>query len=607
MSRKLFKLFAALGVFIFAAALSGCGSDNKDGVGAVGNVDRVNDATCYASACHDAQRSRVTAVSIVDTYRQSAHAVNKRVGCQDCHGGGSQHYGKGPLPYPDPAKDGAQGQCWTCHGTGSHTLVGTAHFNTSTGDANAVYNAMYMSKNFADCKNCHNPHNPDPGQEHKDWALNHGKVDATAFADEDFKQNASCVRCHTATGFISFVSHFTVPTSAWGTSSDPTREVIVCAACHTSYDFKNSVRRTGGGVVAPYYKQFATTTKVTYPDVGASNLCISCHSGRQSGGSIALITNFANASVPTPHYLTSAEVFFGLGGYSFYPDYSFYYFTGYNAGADTGSWEHGTLGVAVPVTGQPLISGGISTGLNGPCVACHLGNQGLNANGDNNPKSHTFNPNIVANWTKGKTPTATGAGCYGCHGTEDMVVVGEEEKALFDADMDFFKFTLSERGIYYNSSRPNFRNGTSSTATEIKNWTAVSPTGGNGKDTMGAAFNYYLLSHDPGLHVHNRAYARLLIFDSIQYLQKGAVTYSNRAGSTTAASTTTTTYYVGGVAKSFNIIRQGGVADPNGQISFTAYSTARAAGTTWTRPNSVTIAQMRDHLTRNLNGLYYRR
>ena len=57
-----------------------------------------------------------------------------------------------------------------------------------------------------------------------------------------------------------------------------------------------------------------------------------------------------------------------------------------------------------------------------------------------------------------------------------------------------------------------------------KNWNAAGPSGGTGKQNMGAAFNFSLLKHEPGAFAHNRVYAKRLIFDSVDYLQHGAVT-----------------------------------------------------------------------------------
>jgi hypothetical protein len=40
---------------------------------------------------------------------------------------------------------------------------------------------------------------------------------------------------------------------------------------------------------------------------------------------------------------------------------------------------------------------------------------------------------------------------------------------------------------------------------------------------MGAAFNLNLLHHEPGAYAHNRLYVKLLIFDSIDWLDNNAL------------------------------------------------------------------------------------
>ena len=40
--------------------------------------------------------------------------------------------------------------------------------------------------------------------------------------------------------------------------------------------------------------------------------------------------------------------------------------------------------------------------------------------------------------------------------------------------------------------------------------------------TLGAAYNLALLDHEPGAYVHNSKYARMLIFDSIDFFEDGA-------------------------------------------------------------------------------------
>ena len=64
----------------------------------------------------------------------------------------------------------------------------------------------------------------------------------------------------------------------------------------------------------------------------------------------------------------------------------------------------------------------------------------------------------------------------------------------------------------------------------------VPGTDGTGKDRMGAAFNYNLLEHDPGAFAHNSHYAKLLIFDSLDYLDNGVLDGTiNLTGYTAAA------------------------------------------------------------------------
>ena len=121
------------------------------------------------------------------------------------------------------------------------------------------------------CTSCHDPHKADKGigQEHTDWAASgHGDVNGVAWSTEDFKANASCIRCHTSTGFINYVqSGYTLPTQTWATNGDTTRQVLTCRACHTSFNFKNSIR-SAGQYTAPYNNG---NSPATFPSATTSN------------------------------------------------------------------------------------------------------------------------------------------------------------------------------------------------------------------------------------------------------------------------------------------------------------------------------------------------
>ncbi len=90
-----------------AAFLYGCGSSSREGAasGTPDTVASVGDSMCRQ--CHSAVLDPLTGEGIIAQYdatsphRNSAHANNGN-GCEACHGGGAQHNGVGPIPYPNP-------------------------------------------------------------------------------------------------------------------------------------------------------------------------------------------------------------------------------------------------------------------------------------------------------------------------------------------------------------------------------------------------------------------------------------------------------------------------------------------------------------------------
>ena len=549
MSRKVFKYSAVIASLLLTAVFAGCGTSNKEGSdpSAVADVPKVSESAC--AQCHGASVDHITGDNIYKDYIASAHFTNNKhvVGCQDCHGGGSQHNGVGPLPYPDPS---AAGKCFECHkpaflgnyeATKVPTAVEKAHFYNITGAG--VHPGMYVTRNYEkSCTSCHDPHKADKGvgQAHTDWAESgHGDVNGLAWANRDFKKSTDCIRCHTSTGFIDYVqSNFTLPTATWASADDKGREVLTCKACHTDYNFKNRVRNVGA-FTAPYN---AGKSPKTFPSVGASNLCIPCHAGRESGDTVKAVTDFTNASFKNPHYLAAAGIFYAKAGFHFYTSTAKY---------GNPNWSHGKLG------NNNYLAGGVDTGTSGPCVACHL------AGGTNN-RSHTLSAVEVAH----ATSTAGAArGCYGCHtGVTEPTIEGliEEEKELFDRGMAFFLNNLNANGMFYDGANHPYwvktQGASAKTASnQIKNWTyaaLVGPSNGSGVNNMGVAFNYKVLNAEKGAHVHNRRYSRQLIYDSVEYLQFGTVT--------------------------------------NAPISFTAYSTALTATPD---ANPVSISQLKSWLT----------
>jgi hypothetical protein len=117
----------------------GCGSSNKEGVPA-SNVPTVSETTCIV--CHSSTIDQYSHTPIVPDYLGSPHD-NAFAGCQGCHGGGAEHNGVGPIPFPNPA---AAGICVNCH------------VDKAPAGAPANASTEVVSAFTTNCAHCHNFH-----------------------------------------------------------------------------------------------------------------------------------------------------------------------------------------------------------------------------------------------------------------------------------------------------------------------------------------------------------------------------------------------------------------------------------------------------------------
>lgn len=608
-------------VALSAVALySGCGGNSGGLLGEAGTNTLKASQGCID--CHSYTESPVVAgAKIADQWKRSTHntALTGRTygaGCIDCHEPDAGHpnncgkcHGGAPGTFTVTGTDlvknpDASGKCYKCH---SLSVLSPGHYdnNTSLGSNRA----SFVSKQYKyNCRACHDPHDSTSGRQVTfDWhSSGHGRTDpyqavggnGVAWMHYDFKDfnytaasagggdRRACIRCHTTTGYQDYVTGKkpALPTTTWATPGDKTKQLLACDACHTSYDFKKSVRKLGA-FTAPYGVTKPDLTAVlppsdglyniSYPDAGQSNICIRCHAGRENGGSIeattatpvksgryksaitemTAVTAGVNFGSFNSHYLAAALNFYGKAGFHFYSS-MYKYDTGYNTGSNFGTWNHGKLGMIDPATGKNFVASqvaagtpGVNTdsGSNGPCIACHRGNQG----GTHNANSHRGKPQLTAK------SVAPAGGCYGCHGAgtanpEKMADLIEEEKAIFDIGMEFFEWNLRN---HYLVKDPTTGNKIASRqlwyAMEFYPYFYTSPTAdvppayvaanyfkgplwtmGTGDVTtakmfLGAAYNFNMLMREKGAHVHNRTYTKRLIYDSIQYLQYGIVTSSD--------------------------------------------------------------------------------
>ncbi|MDD2500860.1 MAG: cytochrome c3 family protein, partial [Geobacter sp.] len=254
-----------------AALMYGCGSSSKEGSSALSDVATVPESQCIG--CHSGQyRAEVlTGDIIVDKYVASKHNQNM-VGCQDCHGGGAQHNGVGPLPYAKPGS----AQCASCHTTTTPAFV----------------------------------------------AGNHGPTNFTLEFAED-EAHRKCSRCHShegalignMTGFTGDADTLTANADkAPGLDPDGSKTTgMKCVTCHTTHktDELRTPNTVAAGAVVPW--QPSKTVGAADPSTNKQfNLCTSCHTYTKPDGTLVASGNNGTAKfyhytawyrvIPTTHY-----------------------------------------------------------------------------------------------------------------------------------------------------------------------------------------------------------------------------------------------------------------------------------------------------------------
>jgi hypothetical protein len=485
------------------------------------------------------------------------------IGCEACHGPGSLHVASGAgaisrlsgtyvsTSIGSTAVSGQFIMCTNCHGllnssgtgtiatthdpesnvtpTGDQYTITDTHFATAgdwSGGANSRDITGY-AMNYASatvCVDCHNPHtNADinkewaaSGHAERDkseaWAHYNWSCDATCYGPDGTR--ITCQRCHTTTGFAAYAdalqSGNTVLAEAIRTGSAPALspevnfkpEMLECKGCHSD---NRGTLRNPGAYKATYEIGTVPNASVVfqYPDVGASNVCMTCHTGRISGKAIGQLNTGQAASVEFSnfaysntdgHYLTAGGTMFKGTAYEY---------AGRNY-ADPGTYMHNQIGTSA----QP------ATGTMGPCIGCHMDRTGM-------PGNHLFEP--ISTMTG--TIVVTSEVCFKCHAGSsiDFGLVVQDEKDNYDFALEALENQLlvSNPSYSFTTTFPYFNN---------SNWLIFGDTdeSGNsgGKNTLGAAFNFSRLYHEPGAYVHNSRYTKRILYDSLDWLDDGQMNYS---------------------------------------------------------------------------------
>lgn len=506
---RILRLFSPILIPLF---LYGCGGGgNQQQAAAVSKLA----ASEECINCHVEALSPGTGAHITDEWRASAHNIGDGAGCADCHEPAPGHpnvcdtcHGGGAKPTSDEVSRNpdAAGKCLKCHGLSFPNDImlrlAPQHFGNMTASSlNTKYRASYVSSLYLNnCRSCHNPHDPSSAiRIARQWAQSpHGDTKAGAYTAYDFKTRgtaqpfsttfeANCVRCHTTTGYLNFVSSGFLDVHAWGSASDKTKQVTGCNVCHDNGDGRSyGYHLRSVPAVSIYYNYSSSKTSPTvklnnnatvYPDAGPSNMCMPCHTGRAIGRMIkdaaALGLNFANANTPSGHYRAAGASLFQMGGYEFE-----------GKSYANASFLHSSIG----------LSNSRGTGSKGPCITCHL----------TSSTSHLFLP-VTLDDAKAVTGVVSTT-CVKCHDgvfqTSHTAASLQESKAGYAAALALLNVIKTGK----------------STST---NWNTFSP--GNGANTMGASFNYSLLSSEPGAYAHNPLYTKRLIYDSIDWISNASM------------------------------------------------------------------------------------
>ena len=357
----------------------------------------------------------------------------------------------------------------------------------------------------------------------------------------------TCQRCHTATGAANYLSspatydykknsfsHLSgwLPASAGrATTPSPQQEVLYCWGCHSNAG-TGALRNPG--VVTAEYKFNGVLAQ--FPDVAASNVCITCHAGLQSGEAINALTNLTNAAFINPHYIASAGLMYVKDGFIDFIDRNTVIGTSTYGKSLTSTEDGGALSSTHRKLGTTAINndshnpaafvpGKFDT--NGPCVTCHVQGTGQAKRGS----SHLF----AIDWE------AYNEVCLKCHDEEGGVPITQanfkhifiEEQAVpfQDALALGFNQLLTKYNISYNQAvYPYFYDLNIGPTAAVRDWTrsgALSTA--NAKKLMGACFNLGLLNREPAAYIHARTYARRLLYDTIDFLDDKLINMSTGA------------------------------------------------------------------------------
>jgi predicted CXXCH cytochrome family protein len=182
--------------------------------------------------------------------------------------------------------------CESCHGPGSEHVFGG-------GDTNKIMKSV----DEGSCGKCHD--SPQLGPQFAQWKnAKHSKVVwSNSFAQNNNGTNnlGNCIRCHDGQGYVNFTKGIGTNTNGKTVAS---HEMVSCATCHDPHGSSNPhqlrSRPQGSDTLANGYQ---------YTGMGNGATCIDCHKSRVNSNTY-VNTRVTNANWG-PHYGTEADIYLG--------------------------------------------------------------------------------------------------------------------------------------------------------------------------------------------------------------------------------------------------------------------------------------------------------
>ncbi|PLY03915.1 MAG: hypothetical protein C0624_06480 [Desulfuromonas sp.] len=443
--------------------------------------------------CHNAHSpSELLLENVTDTDGVVTESAEYRT-CTNCHQSADAYHDPATNPY------GAMGE-----------IITDTHFDDGSATG---YNIDPADERA--CRKCHNVHAADTTINNQWATTGHADLNAQAFniylpgiLNLDMQRMAGCQECHSATAatmlFEAYENGDTY-TDPLDEISGPAREVVYCTVCHTN----NAGGLRAPGAITTHYHAAGTDDYAQIDAVNGSNLCLACHAGKRSGEDIKDGVNAITARA-TSHYLPAGGVMFGQIGYHFdHLDSTLVYTETRHKRLGDASYDWADYPYKTLNADQIAAIQGSG---NGPCVACHM------ADGSDSHLYSAFTDN-----TELGLPDL----CYNCHANDPAAGHYYKSKEVLENEIKpGYLATLAYIEAMMADGTQNYTGGvlTQAAAGQFqRDGLNLDPAAQADEDLAGALFNYKLFKDDHAGYVHNRYYAKQLLFYSIDYLDNGVI------------------------------------------------------------------------------------